>query len=345
MENSVDCSAAARRREVCIDGGDSTSAELEPGTARSMLSEMRATALSPGEAWDQEAKDALAHFQRTEGLPPTGQLDNVTVDRLKRRFEQFVEARHTAGDDIVVKSPTAEAHRHVAHTVQHAVHAAEDFAHQLAHDTGLRARYMQEIQSWSKDIMAKFESGQLTEAEAAFAANQMRNNFLQQARGDLSPAGKMISTMLKREGMSFPAAIEKYAGKMFNKATKGLTKEEMAAVCTRIAERSGVSNASVNGASKMMPAAGKVLLAAAIALAIYQVATADDKLREAIVQGAGFLGFWAGAKVGAAVGGMACAPTAVGAPVCAVIGGLVGGIAGSIAAESAADYAYGAIKG
>jgi hypothetical protein len=348
MESSVDCTSAARRRQVCIDGGDKTSNELEPGTARSMLSEMRATPLSDGESWDDEAKAALVQFQKSEGLPPTGGLDNVTVDRLKRRFEQFVDARHATGGDAVTKSPTAEAHRHVAHTVQHAVHGAESFAHQLGHDASLRAKYMQDVGEWAKDLMARFEAGQITEAEAALAANKMRNAFLTETRGQMSPAGQLISQMLKKEGLELPALIEKYAVKMYGKQTAQLTEKEFSAVCLRVAQRAGVTNANVNVGAKIAPVAGRALLAAAVALAIYQVATADDKVREAIKQGAGFLGFWAGAKAGAIAGGAVCAFTGVGAaaaPVCGVVGGLAGGLLGSILAEEAADHAYTAIKG
>lgn len=347
MEGSVDCTSAARRRDVCVDGAEKSSGELEPGTARSMLSEMRATRLSDSEAWDQEAKEALIQFQKSEGLPPTGDLDDVTVDRLKRRFEQFVDSRHAAGGDAIAKSPTAEAHRHVAHSVQHAVHAAEDFAHHLAGDAQLRTKYM-DVGQWAKDLMARFEAGQITEAEAALAANKMRNAFLMETRSQMSPAGQLISQMLKKEGLELPVLIEKYAARMFDKQTAQLSEKELSAVCLRIAERAGVTNASVNVGSKITPVAGRALLAAAVALAIYQVATADDKLREAIKQGAGFLGFWAGAKVGAIAGTSACAVTGVGAaaaPVCGVVGGLVGGILGSILAEEAADHAYVAIKG
>lgn len=348
MESSVDCTSPARRREVCIDGGDKTSNELEPGTARSMLSEMRGTPLSERETWDDEAKAALVQFQRSEGLPPTGNLDNVTVDRLKRRFDHFVDARHAAGADAVTKSPTAEAHRHVAHTVQHAVHAAENFAHHLTHDASLRSKYMQDVAQWSKDLMTRFEAGQITEAEAALAANKMRNAFLMETRKELSPAGQLISQMLKKEGLELPALIEKYAVKMYGKQTAQLTEKEFGAVCLRVAERAGATNASVNVGSKIAPIAGRALLAAAVALAIYQVATADDEVREAVKQGAGFLGFWAGAKAGALAGGAACTLTGVGAaaaPICGVVGGLAGGILGSILAEEAADHAYTAIKG
>ncbi len=103
-----------------------------------------------------------------------------------------------------------------------------------------------------------------------------------------------------------------------------------------------MTNPLVNNASKLAPYTGKALVAVAVAIALYQVATADDKVGEAVKQGAGFLGFWAGAKIGAVAGAAACGP---GAPACAVIGGLAVGILGAILAESAAERGYHAIKG
>lgn len=342
METSIDRARSARTREVCIDSANQSSGDLDPDTARSILSEMRGTPLRPSTTWDSEARDALAQFQRSEGLPPTGMLDDVTSARLEKRFEQFVGERHAKGADAVNKSPTAEAHGHVLHAVKEAVHAAENLAHQLGHDAPIRERYILEAKNWGNSILGAFERGELTEAEAAFLASRFRNAMLVEARGGLSPAGPALSKLLKEEGLTFPALMEKYAAKMYGKAVKDLSKEEVSAVCVRITERAGVTNPLVNSGSKLAPHVGKALIAVAIAVAVYQVATADDQIGEAIKQGAGFLGFWAGAKVGAAIGASACGP---GAPACAVIGGLAGGVLGSLLAEAAAERGYNAIKG
>jgi hypothetical protein len=131
-----------------------------------------------------------------------------------------------------------------------------------------------------------------------------------------------LSKYPKEEGVRLPALVEKYSGKLFGKAFEELSEAERNTVCLTIAKKAGMTNGSVNSAAKLAPKLSKALVAVSVAIAFYQVATAEDKLEEGIKQGAGLLGFRAGAKLGAAGGAMVCGP---GAPACAVIGGLAGG--------------------
>ena len=68
--------------------------------------------------------------------------------------------------------------------------------------------------------------------------------------------------------------------------------------------------------------AGRGLIVISIALSVYTVATADDKLnaasREATITGAGI----GGGLAGGAIAGLVCGP---GAPVCVTVGAFVGG--------------------
>ena len=68
--------------------------------------------------------------------------------------------------------------------------------------------------------------------------------------------------------------------------------------------------------------AGRGLVALSIAVAVYNIATADDPMRqtgrEVAVTGGGL----AGGATGGALAGLACGP---GAPVCVTIGVFVGG--------------------
>jgi hypothetical protein len=293
-----------------------------------MLSELKGTPLRPGTQWDEEARAAFAAFQRSEGLRPTGEPDDISTERLKRRFEQVADARRSqAGDEVVHRSPSSDAHHRVEDELQLALHSAEQVAHQLAHDSPIRARYVEEAQAWSKTIMKAFEKGEITEGEAALLASRMRNAMLVEARGGLSPAGAALSRYLKEEGIALPALVEKYAQKRFGKTTAALSAAERNAVCLEIAKKAGVTNELVNAGSKLAPYVGKALMAVTIAIAIYQVATAENPFGEGIKQGAGFVGFWAGARVGGTVGAGICGP------VCGVLGGLAGGILGAIIAE------------
>jgi hypothetical protein len=219
------------------------------------------------------------------------------------------------------------------------LNAGEQVASQFAHDTPLRARYLQEVKQYSEHVLRLFEQGQITEGEAAYMASTVRNQLLSATRKELSPMGKVLSSYLKKEGVALPALVERYALKLFGKEAAKLTDAERAAVALRIAQKSGATNEAVNVGSRIAPKMGKALMAVAIAVAIYQVATSEDPIREAVLQGAGFAGFWLGAKVGAAAGTFVCGPP------CGVVGGLAGGIVGAIVAEEAADRAYSTIKG
>ncbi|WP_146652365.1 hypothetical protein [Labilithrix luteola] len=308
-----------------------------------MLSEMSGTPLPRGDSWDAEARARLADFQRSEGLVSNGELNDATVARLRTRFEMLVEQRHPAGSETIVdQSPTAESHAQVVHVVQEALHNVEHVAEQFAHDAPIRARYISEARTFASNIVAAFERGELTVAEAALLASRFRNSFLNEARSGLSPAGAALSKFLKEEGLTLPALVEKYSGKLFQKGFKDLTEAERGAVLLQIAKKAGVTNPNVNVASRLAPAMGKALLAVSIAIAVYQVASAEDHVGEGIKQGASLLGFWAGAKLGAMGGAAVCGP---GAPLCAVVGGLAGGILGAILAETAADAGYHWVKG
>ncbi|MBX3206735.1 MAG: hypothetical protein KF764_16820 [Labilithrix sp.] len=308
-----------------------------------MLSELSGTPLRPGTTWDAEAAGRLASFQRSEGLPSTGELDDVTATRLRARFEHAAEARRpdeTA--QVTNQSPTAEDHRRVVHLVTEALRAVEHVATQLGNDSPIRGAYVREAREYSTNIVRAFQQGEITAGEAALLASEMRNAAMKEARTGLSPAGAALSKYLKEEGLALPALFEKYSLRSHGKAFKELTAAERSAVCVKIAERAGVTNAKVNLASRLAPKLGKTLVAVTIAIAVYQVATAEDKVGEGIKQGAGFLGFLAGAKLGAVAGAAVCGP---GAPACAVIGGIAGGVLGALAAEAAAEESYHRIKG
>ena len=89
-----------------------------------------------------------------------------------------------------------------------------------------------------------------------------------------------------------------------------------------IVESAGRSNAKVNLKMLRLSHAGRGLVMFSIAVAVYEVMNADDKLNEVgkqlSISGAGIAGAWASG----AVAGLACGP---GAPVCVVLGAFVGG--------------------
>jgi hypothetical protein len=338
--NTPSCSQTdrSRFRSLCEEQPAQTSSELAPEELRSMLSELSGTPLreaNPRSPWDTEASARLRQFQGSESLPATGMPDDVTVERLRVRYEHVLAQR----TEMPQASPSSAGHARVLHSLQSVLHTAEHIAKELAHDAPLRAQYMKDVSEFSADIMQRFERGMISEGEAAYMASSFRNQAMNTTRGGLSPAGKMISAFLKAEGKTLPQLVQQYALSMFKKSSAALTPAESGQVCLKIAQRSGVTNDIINVGSRFAPAAGKALMAVGIALAFYQVATADDTVGEAIKQGAGFAGGVLGAKFGAVIGLPLCGPF------CAFAGAIAGGIVGAMAAEEVADFGYQKIKG
>ncbi len=85
----------------------------------------------------------------------------------------------------------------------------------------------------------------------------------------------------------------------------------------------------------MLGKAGRVFLVASIAISVYNVATAEDKVNAAGKEGASILGGIAGGAAGGAAAGLICGP---GAPVCSAVGIFVGGAIGAFVASGGYDW-------
>jgi hypothetical protein len=89
-------------------------------------------------------------------------------------------------------------------------------------------------------------------------------------------------------------------------------------------------------AAKLGPP-GKGLLGLTLAVAVYNVATADNQVKGAGKEGVLVGGGALGGIGGGALAGLACGP---GAPVCVTLGVFVGGAAGALGAEFAFDSVF-----
>lgn len=173
MDPAIDRSSPARSQSLRSDTPTQSAGDLEPAEVRAILSELNGTPLPPGSAWDTEAIDRLKAFQNSESLPATGNLDTVTAERLRARFEQVSEARHAAGAvEIRLASPTPAEHRQVEQLAQSALHAVERLASQFAADSPIRAAYVKEAAEYSKSVVAAFSRGEITAGEAAHFASR-----------------------------------------------------------------------------------------------------------------------------------------------------------------------------
>ena len=99
--------------------------------------------------------------------------------------------------------------------------------------------------------------------------------------------------------------------------------------------------AVMEGATKTVKFANKILVPVAIVGSVYDIATSDNKAKAVAKNAGGWAGAYMGAETGAAAGAAVGAFFGgVGAIPGAAIGGLIGGIGGWFAGESAGEAGY-----
>jgi hypothetical protein len=194
----------------------------------------------------------------------------------------------------------------------------------LSIDGEARLAYSMQIRAMADEIRARASSGKITWAQAAEEANGVRNSVMEIVRARSTPVGRAMAEALKREGRTLNELIARKTLQLHgpNAVFERLTVAQQNAVYAEIVKAAGKSNPQVTSSMRMASRAGRTLIVISIAVSVYNVAQADDKVaaagREVAVTGAGI----AGGMAGGALAGLACGP---GAPVCVTIGAFVGG--------------------
>jgi hypothetical protein len=157
-----------------------------------------------------------------------------------------------------------------------------------------------------------------------------------------SSALKTLAGIERSTGVALADLEEAYAIQKFKEAVKGrpapagsrvfdrLTKGEQSQVRLEIIESSMPAEAKSPTLSGKWGKIGKCLLIVGVAISIYKIATAEDKLKQASREAVGFAGgLAAGAAVGAVVSDLA--PPA--APIIIPLSALIGAILGALGAD------------
>jgi hypothetical protein len=153
---------------------------------------------------------------------------------------------------------------------------------------------------------------------------QMRNNIMDLVRGRSTPVGRAMAESLKREGKSLNELIARKTQQLFGPKAdfNRLSATQQNQVYANIVKSAGKSNPRVTAMMRRASRAGRGLIVLSIALSVYSIATAEDKVgatkRELAVTGSGI----AGGVAGGAAAGLICGP---GAPVCVTVGAFIGG--------------------
>lgn len=211
---------------------------------------------------------------------------------------------------------------------EHAIQALEaEIANAGAHftlDAAARRAYSAQVRTLADELRRQASRGVLTWRQAAEQAHQTRNAIMELVRQRSTPVGRALAEQLKSEGRSLNELIARKTLQLHGPQANfhALTPAQQNHVYAEIVQAAGKANPRVNAAMRGLSRAGRGLLFISLALSVYQVANADDKLaaagRELAVTGAGI----GGGIAGGALAGLACGP---GAPVCVAVGAFVGG--------------------
>jgi hypothetical protein len=207
-----------------------------------------------------------------------------------------------------------------------AIRVTRHFATSLGEDSRTRTAYLNETRDFARAIRQRLDDGELTEGEAAHAENAFRNQALPTAREGMSPAGRALSVHVKQQHTTLAARMEHHARALHGRSLRTLTVEEQGKVCLEVAKQAGITEGASAGPNAVRP--GTLMVAAAIALAVYQVAAAEEHGGQ---RGPSLPGLWTAEPF--APSGAACIPATW---LCAPLGGLLRAIAGAILADKAA---------
>jgi len=194
----------------------------------------------------------------------------------------------------------------------------------LAIDGAARQAYASQIKAMADDLRLQASSGKITWKLAAEQANEARNAIMDVIRGRSTAVGRAMAEQLKRQGKTLNELIARKTMQLFgaNADFNRLLPAQQNMVYAEIVKSAGKSNPNVTAAMRKLTRAGRGLLVLSLALSVYTIANADDKVgaakREVAVTGAGI----GGGIAGGALAGLVCGP---GAPVCVAVGAFAGG--------------------
>lgn len=208
--------------------------------------------------------------------------------------------------------------------------AAFNFAQRCINDSSIRPQYISQTRKLSAEYRAKVASGAISAEAAAKTINTIRNEILESSRLRSSDIGRSAAVDLKKTGLTFTDLVTKYAKQRYGKSFSNLTPPQKNIVYHDIIASAGRSRVSVNSAARGISNLGRGLLFITLSIAVYNVATAEEKGKALVREGAVISGGFAGGAAGGAVAGLACGP---GAPVCVTLGVFIGGALGAYGAN------------
>lgn len=209
---------------------------------------------------------------------------------------------------------------------------SNNFAIRFIPDAKVRQDYIEYTKKFSSDLQKSVKNKKMSFQAAARQANIMRNAMMDAMRGKSSDFGLAIARFLKKEGMSLAELEQKYGNNLFSKDFNSLNQTQKNEVWRKIVSKAGEPRVRASNGAIWLGRAGRGLFVITAAIAVYHIATAEDKVRatanECVAVGGGMAG---SAALGSA--GLLCGPAAI---ACVPFGVFVGGIIGA----SGADWVF-----
>lgn len=244
----------------------------------------------------------------------------------------------TQKSQSTVKSDTTPAQaqgNELAMALQGMETASAAFAESIIKDPPARADYARKTAAARAELIQLVKEGKITPHEAARTANAIRNQIMELTRARITDFGLALSKDMKASGLPLDYMQSHKANELFGRPFESLTSVQKEKVWVQIVDSAGKSNHGVNMRVKLYGAAGRVFLVATLAFAVYNVATAEDKPRQAAKEGATVAGGVAGGAL-ATVGVVAMASNPAGWVVGVMM--FVGAAVGATGASSSFDY-------
>lgn len=201
-----------------------------------------------------------------------------------------------------------------------------NFGYECIRNSAVRADYIRKTKDLSDSILDSYKAGLVSAEEGAKLANESRNMILEAARAKQTPLGRAYSTSLKKQGKALADLLEAGALAKFNKKLSLLTELEREQVLVGVMESAGRSRPAENARVVKLRWAGRAFWVFTLAVAAYNIGSAEDKVwaagRETATLGGGF----GGGAAGGAIAGIWFGP--VGIAVGVAIGGIFGALVG-----------------
>jgi hypothetical protein len=212
---------------------------------------------------------------------------------------------------------------------------AQNFAWNFIKDAKARASYVSRIAEMAEQIRRDVRAGRLSAREGAQFANHARNVIMDETRAVSSAIGRAKAVAAKPAWLSLDEAIDKAVKELFpGKRFAELDAASRRKVFEEVIEASGRSRPSFTNRIPHLKRLGRGLVVVTVAISIYNIWEAENKIRQSAKEGMTMGGGALGGALATASAGFVCGP---GAPACVTVLFVVGGIAGALAASYAAD--------